>query len=86
MLAIKAHFDSKVLVPDEPLDLPRDRPVFITIESVEPPVAGDLASALDAIGDNPADDLSLPTDLSEATGMSSVIGKSMPPILPNHLS
>jgi hypothetical protein len=34
MAAIRAHFDGKVLVPDEPVDVPRDKPlrVEITVE------------------------------------------------------
>jgi hypothetical protein len=33
MVAIKAHFDGKVLVPDEPVDLPRHQPLIVHIES-----------------------------------------------------
>jgi hypothetical protein len=31
MTAIKAHFDGKVLVPDEPVDLPVDQPLEVHI-------------------------------------------------------
>jgi hypothetical protein len=35
MIAIKAHFDGKYLVPDEPLNLPCDKELRIQIEEVE---------------------------------------------------
>jgi hypothetical protein len=34
MIALKAHFDGRVLIPDEPLDLPANQQVNITIEPV----------------------------------------------------
>jgi hypothetical protein len=34
-IVIKAHFDGKVIVPDEPVDLPVDTPVSATIRIVE---------------------------------------------------
>ena len=37
MTAIKAHFDGKVLVPDEPVDLPLNRTLIVHIEAVKPP-------------------------------------------------
>jgi len=36
MIAIKAHFDGKVFVPDEPIHLPPNQQVNITIEQIEP--------------------------------------------------
>jgi hypothetical protein len=32
-MTIKAHFDGKVFVPDEPVDLPADREVVLRVES-----------------------------------------------------
>jgi hypothetical protein len=32
VVSVKARFDGKVLIPDEPLDLPRNQPVLIRIE------------------------------------------------------
>jgi hypothetical protein len=32
MLAIRAHFDGKVLVPDEPVDLPCNQPLVLRVE------------------------------------------------------
>jgi len=34
-IVIKAHFDGKVIVPDEPVDLPVDTPVSASITIVE---------------------------------------------------
>jgi hypothetical protein len=36
MTAIKAHFDGKVFVPDEPVDFPVDRPIILHVEAVLP--------------------------------------------------
>ena len=64
MIAIKAHFDGKYLVPDEPLELPRQKPLIIQIELAEARAQAGDYSALDWIGDNAVDDPSLPEDLS----------------------
>lgn len=32
MIAIRAHYDGKYLVPDEPLQLPRDKPLKVQID------------------------------------------------------
>jgi hypothetical protein len=32
MVAIRGHFDGKVLVPDEPVNLPQDRPLIFHVE------------------------------------------------------
>ena len=36
MIALKAHFDGKVLVPDEPLALKPNQRVQITVEPIAP--------------------------------------------------
>jgi hypothetical protein len=43
MIALKAHFDGKVLVPDEPLALAPNQQVRITIE----PIASTPAAAIE---------------------------------------
>lgn len=43
MLAFNAHFDGKVIVPDEPLDLPANQKVRIQVEPIEP--AGSTGTA-----------------------------------------
>ncbi len=35
MVTLNAHFDGKVLVPDEPLDLPANQKVRIQVEPIE---------------------------------------------------
>ena len=42
MIALNAHFDGKVIVPDEPLALKPNQKVRINIETIEPesPPAG----------------------------------------------
>ena len=37
MTVLKAHYDGRVLVPDEPVDLPRDTPLEIQVRSVAEP-------------------------------------------------
>ncbi|MGD0092477.1 MAG: DUF2281 domain-containing protein [Planctomycetota bacterium] len=32
MIAIKAHYDGKCLVPDEPLELPPGKPLLVQVE------------------------------------------------------
>jgi hypothetical protein len=36
MIAIKAHFDGKVLVPDEPVELPKGTPLVVHVEVPKP--------------------------------------------------
>ena len=36
MIAIKAHFDGKNIVPDEPLDVPEDTPLNVLIDVAKP--------------------------------------------------
>jgi hypothetical protein len=40
MTAIKAHFDGKVLVPEEPVDLPLNRTLIVHVETEATPPAG----------------------------------------------
>jgi len=51
MVAIKGHFDGKVFVPDEPVDLPRGQRLILHVEpapeSNQP--AGDAWSVLDLL-------------------------------------
>ena len=53
MARFLAHFDGKYLLPDEPVELPTDKPLRVTVEEV-PPAAADspplnLAEWLDRI-------------------------------------
>lgn len=42
MVAIRGHYDGKAIIPDEPVDLPRNQALLIHVESVPPsgPPAG----------------------------------------------
>ncbi len=35
MIAVKAHYDGKVIVPDEPVDLPKGEPLIVQIKLAE---------------------------------------------------
>ena len=35
MIAIKGHFDGRVIVPDEPVDLPRNQPLIVRVEPAD---------------------------------------------------
>ena len=62
-IAINAHYDGKVIVPDEPLDLPPNQPLLVRIESI----SGDTLpeeSALTWIAENSCERPHLPSDLS----------------------
>jgi hypothetical protein len=46
-VTLRAHFDGKVIVPDEPLDLPLNQTLIVQIERLgdEPAVSGESALA-----------------------------------------
>lgn len=41
MVTLKAHFDGKTIVPDEPLSLPPNQKLRVTIESIDSAAAAD---------------------------------------------
>ena len=43
-LTIKAHFDGKVIVPDEPVDLPVDQPLEIDLRTLSEGDADDMTA------------------------------------------
>jgi hypothetical protein len=61
MTTLKAHFDGKVLVPDEPVNLPVNRALKVQVEPVEPSAAPaseekpllKLLKAIEAMPSNP---------------------------------
>jgi hypothetical protein len=66
MISIKAHFDGKVIVPDSPVDLPRNQTLRVQIE---PALAGDakpraVESCLTWLAENAVDGPNTPTDLA----------------------
>jgi hypothetical protein len=54
MVSIRAHFDGKVFVPDEPVDMPPNTPVRLVLapQTGEPPLA-DLARLAESLPDVP---------------------------------
>ncbi len=66
MIAFNAHFDGKVIVPEQAVDLPRDRSFVVHVEtngSLGPVGENDPGSALQWLADNAVED-DLPSDLS----------------------
>ncbi|MBL8222496.1 MAG: hypothetical protein JNL62_24875 [Bryobacterales bacterium] len=61
MVTVNAHFDGKVIVPDEPLDLPPNQALVVRIEPVqeEPEVSALAWIAANAVENDP-----LPIDLA----------------------
>ena len=55
MVAISAHFDGKVIVPDEPVQLPVGRALIVRVESAPEPVEPVGPSALAWLAENAAD-------------------------------
>ena len=62
-IAINAHYDGKVIVPDEPLDLPPNQPLVVGIDSISRAGLAD-ESALTWIAENSCDSPQLRFDLS----------------------
>jgi hypothetical protein len=65
MVTVSAHFDGKVIVPDEPLDLPPCQALIVQIERVGGEVPPPEESALTWLADNAVDSEALPTDLAD---------------------
>jgi len=65
MVAIHAHYDGKVIVPDEPLDLPPNQALVVRIESVAGGDAPGDESALTWLAENACESPSLPSDLAQ---------------------
>ena len=61
-MTVHAHFDGKVIVPDEPLDLRPNQALIVQIE----PIEGEMeVSALAWIAANAVESDALPPDLAE---------------------
>ena len=59
-MTIHAHFDGKVIIPDEPLDLQPNQAVIIQLEPLD-----EKESALAWIAANAVEDDALPSDLAD---------------------
>lgn len=64
-MTVSAHFDGKVIVPDEPLDLLPNQALILQIQTVSSPSAPAEDSALAWIAANAVDSEALPVDLAD---------------------
>jgi hypothetical protein len=64
-MTVSAHFDGKVIVPDEPLDLLPNQALILQIQTVEGQIAPAEDSALAWIAANAVDTEALPVDLAD---------------------
>jgi hypothetical protein len=65
MIAFNAHYDGRVIIPDEPIDLPPNQALVVQIETRgaadQPPVR---ESALAWLAANASENADIPSDLS----------------------
>jgi hypothetical protein len=64
-MTVSAHFDGKVIVPDEPLDLPANQALILQIQPVGGEAAPAEESVLSWLAANAAESDALPTDLAD---------------------
>ena len=64
-MTVSAHFDGRVIVPDEPLDLPPNQALIVQIERVGEEAVSSEESALTWIAANAVESEALPTDLAD---------------------
>lgn len=65
MTTVNAHFDGKVIIPDEPLDLPRNQPLIVSIETVAEEHEAVEGSVLSWLAANAVESDALPADLAD---------------------
>ena len=64
-MTVSAHFDGKVIVPDEPLDFPPNQALIVRIEPVDGEPGPLDESALMWLATNAVDSEALPADLAD---------------------
>ena len=67
MVSIKAHFDGRAIIPDEPVDLPKDRTLVVQIretDTTEPESHNGEESVFAWIAENAISSPNLPPDLA----------------------
>jgi len=64
MIAINAHYDGKVIVPDEPLDLLPNQALIVRIEAKSADESPARESALEWFAANASESTDIPSDLS----------------------
>ena len=62
---VSAHFDGKVIVPDEPLDLPLNQALIVQIQKVGGNGEMEQEHVLSWLAANAVESDTLPTDLSD---------------------
>jgi hypothetical protein len=65
VVTVNAHYDGKVIVPDEPLDLPLNQSLIVQIQPVPDEAARIEEPVLDWLAANAVDSEALPADLAE---------------------
>ena len=65
MTTVTAHFDGKVIIPDEPLDLPPNQPLIVRIEPVGENHPAAVGSVLSWLAANAVESDALPADLAD---------------------
>jgi hypothetical protein len=63
-VTVRAHFDGKAIIPDEPLDLAPNQTVIVQVEAVPTQDETESVSVLDWLIANAVESDELPTDLS----------------------
>jgi hypothetical protein len=64
-MTINAHFDGKVIIPDEPLELPPNQALIVRIEPVNGSRQASEESVLSWLAANAIDSDALPVDLGD---------------------
>lgn len=64
-MTVSAHFDGKVIIPDEPLNLPPNQALIVQIQSVDGEATPAEESSLDWIAANAVESDALPVDLAD---------------------
>jgi len=64
MIAFNAHYDGRVIVPDEPIDLPRNQALVVQIETRGADQPPGRESALAWLAANASESADIPSDLS----------------------
>ena len=65
MTTVNAHFDGKVIIPDEPLDLPPNQALIVRIEPVGGKHDAEGGSVLSWLAANAVESDALPADLAD---------------------
>jgi len=64
-MTVNAHFDGKVIIPDEPLDLPPNQALIVSIEPVAKTPEAAEGSVLSWLAANAVESDALPADLAD---------------------